>query len=953
MGDATLGGPRAEAGLETRRLQGALASKLFGVEPEPVRIDRFDIREKLGQGGMGIVYRAHDPVLDRMIAIKVVTLPVGNGIGNTDCSAALFRKEAQTLAKLVHPNVLEVLDVGESDGRTFIAMALVDGGTVLEWSEATPLGAQGRRRRTLALFEAAARGLAAAHRAGVVHRDIKPSNMLLDSHGVLQLADFGLAQASLLKPEVTNAETGGDSESRRISGTPAYMAPEQYDGRTDERSDQFSLCASFWEVAAGVRPFSGDTLPALMVAICEAEPCAPAPMSQLPRWFAALLRRGMSKDPSERFESIDALLLEFDRRQRRRSRRVAVGIGASLLATAGVLGVAVAAQPEESPCASPPSDVSQAWTPARAQGVGTRLAKAGPEGADVFDEVSSGLDVYASRWASAWTAACSAASIDETQTHAQLDLRMRCLGRGKAAFVVIADEVDAETVSAMQLLVIGRAVDALPAPEQCGAARVANTLALPSDPELSARIATLDDQVATLRTRRAASTFAEMEAVLKLEQAVDATGYPPLQIAWARLAADYYTTQRDDAAIVVLERALEVAETHELFGHAVSLAAMLSEPTFDLARDEAAAERYIRRAESLLPRVPDARQRDIVQIEVFAAKAMLHGDQGRSEDALQGYADALALVDKVFGPDSRDAARLLGIQGAYFLTLGRYEQGRSVLERALRLRQAQAGGRLYEVELNSSLLALAVEVGDGPAAVRLATQGVADAREFSGPHHSNTVGAYGNMAVALIVNGDKAGAVVAMRQAIAALDGVPRGDLVQVKLRANLAVATEDLDEGERVGAAALDIATQEFGVDSFAYAHALFATATVAKQQGKIAAAVAGHEEALAAFERLGRARRVIGTQVSLVPMLVELGRTAEARTLVADALTGSHATYGADSSRNVAVYLAQARVLHALGDDDAALVSLATGRKLGQGVKDRETQLAEIEALRDEIEG
>lgn len=951
VGDATLGGAQTDAGVETQRLRGALASRLFGVEADPVRIGRFDIREKLGQGGMGTVYRAHDAVLDRMIAIKVVSLPFGRGSEVASRSAALFRKEAQTLAKLAHPNVLEVLDVGESDGQTFIAMALVDGGTVLEWSEATPLSAPGRGRRTLQLFEEAALGLAAAHQAGVVHRDIKPSNMLLDGHGAVQLADFGLAQSDLLEPERTgDTDAGAAAESARVSGTPAFMAPEQYGGHTDERSDQFSLCASFWQVAAGVRPFSASTLPALMMAICEAEPHAPAPKSRIPGWFAALLRRGMSKNPKDRFESVDALLLEFRRGKRTTSRKVGVAVAVALLAGVGVVA---AGQSDDERCASPPADIAQAWTSEHVETLRAGLATAGAEGGGVLEDVSAGLNAYADRWGSAWTAACSATWVDETQTHQELDLRMRCLGRGKAAFLAVADSIDAEAVSAMKLLVAGTAVAALPDPDRCDAAMLSNATALPDDPELNARIAALDDQIATLRARKGASTFAEMRAVLPLEADVEATGYPPLQIAWAVRAAGYYTTQHDEAAMVVLERALEIAETHELFGDAVALASMLSEVSLEFARDEAGAERYIRHGESLLSRVPDARHRDIARSDLFTVTAMLREHQGRSEDALRAYDEALALIDGVFGPNSREMARVLGLQGATLRKFGNYDRARVALERALQLRQAQAGARLHEVELNSALLALAVEVGDGPTAVRHATQGVADSRELSGPKHANTVGAYGNMAAALVISGDDAGALAAMRKAVGALDGVPRGDVVQVNLRANLAIATDDFAEGERLAAAALDIATEEFGVDSFAYANALAASAAVAKQQGKLVAAVAGHEEALAAFERLGRARRVISTQVSLVPMLVEVGRTDDARVMIADALKRSHATYGADSSRNVTAYLAQARVQHADGDDAAALASLAQGRKLGEGVKDRQEQLTEIDALRRDIEG
>ncbi|MBV1860930.1 MAG: serine/threonine protein kinase, partial [Nannocystaceae bacterium] len=427
--------PRAEteAGLETRRLRGALASKLFDVVPEMPRIGRYEVRGLLGQGAMGTVYRAHDPVLDRMVAIKVIARVVGPAGAAMERAVTRFRNEAQTLAQLRHPNVLDVLDVGRTGDQDFIAMALVEGGTLLDWDRRNPIGTAGRTRRVLALFRDAARGLSAAHHAGVIHRDIKPHNMLIDSTGTLLLADFGLAQMGH-SDAITNDSGIDDDPTPPLapcSGTPAYMAPEQDWGRSDPRSDQFSLCVAFWEVAGGVQPFEGSTLARLRLAVHDVAPLPVLPESKLPRWFQAILQRGMSKDPSSRFESLDALIHELDR-SRSRWGRFAGAAAATVVLFAGGMAVLAPPAPQCSVGAAQ-AELVTVWNDARRVTLREGLRDSGLPGAGpLAATVEANLVAHAQAWSAQRVATCRAEQGARDLNGAVLSARTVCLRQNLA-----------------------------------------------------------------------------------------------------------------------------------------------------------------------------------------------------------------------------------------------------------------------------------------------------------------------------------------------------------------------------------------------------------------------------------------------------------------------------------------------------------------------------------------
>ena len=301
----------------------------------PGQIGRYRIDGVLGRGGMGVVYEAWDPDLQRKVAVKVLRDAAG-GAGRVR-----LLREARAMARLSHPNVLPVFEVGSHDGRDFIAIEMIDGTNLADW-----LRDDRTRAEILRVFGDAGRGLAAAHAAGMIHRDFKPHNVLVRRDGRVVVTDFGLVREELAEPtrrepparptpppthEVRAAdETAGDTqltgdalaqaptqadaspgsgeltEAGAIMGTFGYMAPEQYAGRADARSDQFAYCVALWEALAGAPPFAAATHEGMVDAIER------GPRGEVHGRLRKILARGLAADPARRWPSMDALLRELE-----------------------------------------------------------------------------------------------------------------------------------------------------------------------------------------------------------------------------------------------------------------------------------------------------------------------------------------------------------------------------------------------------------------------------------------------------------------------------------------------------------------------------------------------------------------------------------------------------------------------------------------------------------------
>ncbi|HVV84724.1 MAG TPA: serine/threonine-protein kinase, partial [Kofleriaceae bacterium] len=249
----------------------------------PARLGRFEVLGRLGQGGMGQVLRARDPQLGREVALKLLhaDLDAAQAPHHAEVARRRLLREAQAMARLDHPNVIGVHEVGEDGGRVFLVMERVSGTTLGGWLAAAPRG----WREVLAVFAQVGAGLAAAHAAGLVHRDVKPDNILVGDDGRVRVTDFGLVGVDGVSgPPARPGErdevdpTGATRESLppplthegALVGTPGYMAPEQVRGRAaDARSDQFGLCVTLYEALFGRAPFAGGSYRERMLAVLD------------------------------------------------------------------------------------------------------------------------------------------------------------------------------------------------------------------------------------------------------------------------------------------------------------------------------------------------------------------------------------------------------------------------------------------------------------------------------------------------------------------------------------------------------------------------------------------------------------------------------------------------------------------------------------------------------------
>ncbi|MEO8699319.1 MAG: serine/threonine-protein kinase [Kofleriaceae bacterium] len=283
--------------------------------PGTIVAKRYEIERVLGAGGMGTVYLARDHQLDRSIALK---------LHRTSGEPERMHREAVAMAKLAHPNVVAVFEIGSLDGRAFVAMEYIEGASMRDW-----LAERTRSwREILAALLAAGEGLVAAHDAGLVHRDVKPDNILVGADGRVRIGDFGLAQLRGIAGVPVRADLATMTETGHIVGTPAYMAPEQIEGlKLDARTDQFSFCIAAWEALAGARPYGGANTDELQAAIYRGEPMSPK--RRMPASLRRVLTRGMAADPAKRWPSLRALLTAL-RAAERRPRVIAFGVAGAL-----------------------------------------------------------------------------------------------------------------------------------------------------------------------------------------------------------------------------------------------------------------------------------------------------------------------------------------------------------------------------------------------------------------------------------------------------------------------------------------------------------------------------------------------------------------------------------------------------------------------------------------------
>jgi hypothetical protein len=436
-------------------------------------VGRFVVLDLLGRGGMGIVYRAYDPELDRKVALKLLR-PGMRDIGDT---RAHLLAEAQMMARISHANVIAIYDVGSYRDQVFAAMELVEGTTLRGWLTER----QRAWREVVDVFLLAGEGLAAAHAARVVHRDFKPENVLLGRDGRVKVSDFGLA--------TDPAPTGGS-----VAGTLGYLAVEAVrSGRVDERGDQFSFCVAFYEALHGRRPFSAHALDDL-VAEVRRGPALDDGNRRVPARLNQVIVRGLALIPEDRYPAMRELLADVRRavavHWRRRITAAVAGVMMLLIAaTAIAMNGRAETQP---PCANAAAHLAGVWDPARRDAVRTAFVRtAMPAAEALFERAAAALDRYATEWVATRTEACEATEVRHEQPPALFELRIACLDRARIQLRALGDALvaaDADTVR--DSVTAGVSLPALDACSDADALRA--NVSPPLDSTARAQVAAVD-----------------------------------------------------------------------------------------------------------------------------------------------------------------------------------------------------------------------------------------------------------------------------------------------------------------------------------------------------------------------------------------------------------------------------------------------------------------------------
>ncbi len=673
-------------------------------------VGRYVVLEKLGAGAMGVVLAAYDPQLDRKVALKLLKASTDQA----STARVRLQREAQALAKLDHPNVVAVHDVGVHQGQLFVGMEFVNGQTLGAWMRA----GEGPRpwREVLRVFIDAGRGLAAAHEAGLVHRDFKPENVMIGEGGRVRVMDFGLARAmddfeddleAVRASASASANLGREralgsgarplssrmTQTGALMGTPAYMSLEQFYGRSsDARSDQFSFCVAFYEALYGQRPYAGATVGALLRSI-KRRLVTPAPKgASVPPWIRRVVLRGLAPEPAERWPSMQALLaaLAHDPASRRRARwRTAASL---VLVGAAAGGLVYAAQASARRCAGMEAHLAGTWDPERRAAVREAITATGLSYAPAtWERVERRLDDYARRWLSARVDACEASRRGE-QSGALLDARMACLDeRLQRARATI--EVLSESEEAAAAVTVNKAVELvaeLPRLERCAdAAALSAEVAPPEDPAVARRVeqheATLAKAAALTDAGRYADGLALLDALLPEAEAL---GYEPLVVR-ARLRHGLLLegTRDYQAAEQTLERCYAAALGLRMLEEAATAATYLVSIVGATRFQPEAGRRWAVHAEPLARAVgtPQALTEFALNLGIVALQ------EGEHDEALELFERALTTIEAARGPETLIAGIALTNLGNAASAAGRLSASRGYHERAVGILARELG----------------------------------------------------------------------------------------------------------------------------------------------------------------------------------------------------------------------------------------------------------------------
>ncbi|MCX4239476.1 serine/threonine-protein kinase [Paraliomyxa miuraensis] len=680
----TIDDPRAPADQDLERIVAfeAIRAQLFAGPRQPVSIGRFTITQRVGQGGMGTVYAAFDPQLERKVAIKVVR-ELGGDQQEIERARRSLEREARAAAGLTHPNVVTVYESGRHGDGFYVAMEFVEGRTLRQWLEL--------RRRSwqeiVTTFIGAGRGLQAAHAAGLVHCDFKPGNVLIGRDDRPQVADFGLVRwvesrsepSMELSPSHTMEGSPGTLQTS-IAGTPRYMAPEQRRGLSiSPRCDQFSYCVALYEALLGALPYERDE------AMDFEQPGALGRAHvgvRLPRRLVRALLVGLALAPERRHPTMSALVDELERALASRRRRKWWALGAVLAAATGGLGYAMAGDPID-PCEGAAAELEEVWSEPVRQRVRDQLRATGSEA--MAARVTGLIDEYGQAWGAMRRASCEATHHRGTQSMDLFELRSACLDRRRYTLENLVgrmQEGDEALLGQATTLVEGMTpveeceADFVRANVMTNAAASRNDLSRSPETDATSRAAyrTLSDAQLRIAEGHADEALVMLQEV---ETRAQEAGLRQLQSIAIRLQVDQQMLEGvPERAVERLQSALALAiEAGDHGGAALTVARILKahregatdpiDPSLLLALGRAWARKSTR------PVIHG------IELELEAASMALAS--GRWQDALDVLERCAARLRASDSADHSIAYRVQMLRGDALLEAGRLDEAAAVL----------------------------------------------------------------------------------------------------------------------------------------------------------------------------------------------------------------------------------------------------------------------------------
>jgi tetratricopeptide (TPR) repeat protein/predicted Ser/Thr protein kinase len=791
------------------------------IELEPgKRLGRYVIVKKIGRGGMGTVYSAYDPDLDRNLALKLVTVGEDGTAG--DEGRVRLLREAQAIASLAHPNVVAVHDVGTWEGRVVIAMEFIEGQSLREW-----LKQRRPWRAVIEVFVQAARGLAAAHQAGLVHRDFKPDNVLIGRDSRVRVADFGLARPAQLDgvdlAATARAPESSDTEldvhltrTGTTMGTPAYMSPEQHRcEKVDARSDQFSFCVALWEGIYGRRPFAGSSLAELSRQVSEGKVVAPRGGPRIPRSLRSALKTGMAPHPRDRFGSMEALADELERslmRSRLSFVAVSVAVGAAAVAAFVIPGVSESEGPRCDESAARDA-LRGTWDEdVRAQIASALSASGKPYADDTWQIVENALDAYADSWAKAHYEACAATHLRQEHPPSWLDERMTCLDRRRADLHRLTSKL-VDPDDDIILVAGARARELAPVSvcEQGGTGQDARPT--PEQPELREVVEAERERIETARdmaqAKNAEGARGLLRSVLKRARDLD---YPPLEaealVVLAPLEANLdhdhvrasgllheaveaaLQGQHDRAAarawVALIRNAAErkqFDESHRWATYARFMLEHRPDPAIEQSLESGLTWLGVFEGDNDLSLEHAQRSLEIVErefgpdhpraISALNDVSIAHYHGHRKDQALEYLARALALAEQIHGPKHPSLSAPLNNMGVIYTDQRKYDKAVEVYQRSLEIRNATLDERHPNVfQAYDNLSEALYRDGQWEKALAPALRTIELAQASDSPP-SSRIKAVHRLGIVQLETGDLDAAELNLRDALAGFEALP------------------------------------------------------------------------------------------------------------------------------------------------------------------------------------